>query len=487
VAPVEQEAIAPPEPEPVAPPPVIVQLPPPDINAVTLIDAYEARNARLADRLREQLQAKLLIATSQADEAYKLAGADESLSTGLHEKAMAELEALREREIRAIGQDLYPSLVRLGLPGALRAMKKELADVIDVRLDVDPSVDSVSGQRGRAVLASGLRLVLYRFVIEAVRTLALAGASECAVILERDGQEMLMRVSGWPADGEAVDPAALDASAISIEAYAGTLAIEDHEAGIVMTARVPAPPVVDAGPDDPRSSTKTHEGEYGDGFGDDEDAAMSEGERGAGVDATEVAVAEIDTAISDSGGAGDDDDSSLIEAFAAAPVMPDGGGDGPVRAFTLDGGAVAGDELIAAFGAPARGLAAELELVQTELFGSLIVMLEIADAVAASDERGETSPYACALARQVTKATLLALKAVDADKASVSAMLDGRMLVVSVTSAGGERPAMLGEIEELRDAIRAADGMLLVEADGDAVEVTVRVPSDAAGDAADAA
>lgn len=482
----EAEAAPVPELEPV------VQLPPPDIDAVTLIDAYEARNARLAGRLREQLQAKLLIATTQADEAYKLMGADDELSSGLHAKAMSELETLREREIRSIGQELYPGLVRLGLPGALQAMKRELADVIDVRLEVDPSADSVSSAHGRAVLGSGIRLVLHRFVVEAVRTLALAGASECVVALEREGLHLTLRVSGRPADGEVVDPEALAANAISIEAYAGTLEIGESAAGIVMTARAPAPPVTEAplaeagegNEGDPRRSTKSpaatlsevHEGE------EDED---DDGEWGDPVEEEPVSTEAAPAGSIDDDGdddAVDEDDASLMTAFAAKPVAV--GEDGPARAFSLD--AKDGDELIAAFGPPSRGVAGELELVQTELFGSLIVALEIADNVVLADERDETSAHARALVRQAAKATLLALKAVDAEKASVSALLDGRMLVVSIASEGGERPALLGEVELLRDAIVASDGLLLVSVEGAAVEVTVRVPSDAPGDGADA-
>jgi hypothetical protein len=455
-----------------APEPVtIVQLPPPDIDAVTLIDAYEARNARLADRLREQLQARLLVAATQADEAYKLVGADEGLSTSLHERAMTELESLREREIRAIGQELYPGLVRLGLPGALRAMKKELADVIEMRLDVDATADSVSTGGGRAALGAGLRLVLYRFALDGVRTLAFAGADAADVSLGRDGDWLVVRVSGRPADGETIDPDAMAASTIAVEAYAGMLALGEDGDGVTMTARVPSPRPADA--TDERLAVMDEE-DLTPAFDDDPVEEAEEREREAAPVAS-VGAREDDEPV-------DEDDSSLIEAFAARAQGDVDAASPAVRAFKLDSDD--GDELIGAFGAPSRGIAGELELLQTEMFGSAIVALDIADNVLAADERDEVSVHARSLVRDVVKATLLALKAVEAERATVSALLDGRMLVVSVASDGGATTALLGEVEALHGAVRDADGMLLIAADGAAAEVTVRVPADAAGDVA---
>lgn len=455
-------------------PMMVVQLPPPDIDAVTLIDAYEARNARLADRLREQLQARLLIAATQADEAYKLAGADDGLAASLHEKAMTELEALREREIRAIGQELYPGLVRLGLPGALRAMKKELLDVIEVRLHVDATADAVSASGARATLAPGLRLVLYRFVLDATQALAFAGASSAEVALGPEGEWLVAHVGGRPADGETIDPDGFAANAIALEAYAGGLDLSEHAAGVTMTARVPAPPRPVA---EDLPNTTVVDDIDDDAAGDGADDAA--GDDGGSVESEALAIDASAFTGGDAATDADEDDadgdSSLIDAFTAK----DAGAASPVRAFTLDG---EGDELTGAFAGPSRGIAAELELVQTELFGSVIVALDIADGVLAADERGEISAQARGLVREVVKGTLLALKAVDADRATVSALLDGRMLVVSVASDGGEAPALLGEVERLQDAIRAADGMLLIAADGVAAEVTVRVPSDALGD-----
>ena len=163
------EGLEPSEPSPLPPPPP----PPPDVDALMLIRAYEERNARLAQRLRETVQAKMLVAATEAEAAFKLLETDAETATSMHGHAMEEFEDIRKRELRSIGQEIFPGLTRLGLPGALRAMRKEFGDDIDISLDVDATTDSVGGGASRSSVAAPLRLVMYRFALESVRALRL--------------------------------------------------------------------------------------------------------------------------------------------------------------------------------------------------------------------------------------------------------------------------------------------------------------------------
>ena len=428
-------------------------IPAADVDALTLIESYEARNARLADRLREQIQAKLLVATTQAGEAYRLADTDAALSTSLHERALAELRTLQERELRVIGQELYPGLVRLGLPAALRALKKDLADLIDVRLDVDPSSDAVGGASGRTGIPPALRLVIYRFVLDGVRVLALAGAAEATVSLRRDGTHVSFGVSGETAEGEAPDVDSLAANVISIEAYAGTAAFERDGGTVAIRVRVPAPAVA-------------HDFARRDRGLDDDALPMSE-------DITTEPVDEGDAhAATDAGGTGDAAAVSVSEPSLDDDMF------NPLRVVTLD---EPEDELIAAFTGPARGLVAQLEALQAEFFGSIIVSIDVPASVIEADDKGDVNVYARSLAGQVVRAGLLGLRAADADRASVSVLVDGRMLVVSLTSEGGTEPAALDGVEALRSEITAADGVLSAANDGNALSITARIPAAAEG------
>ncbi len=217
-----------------------------DVNAATLMDAYEARNARLAARLRESVQARLLVATTRADAAFHAArgtsddtaedepaGTDER-AAAIHAEAIAQLESIRERDLRAIGQELHPGLVRLGLGGALRALQKDLADEVDLELDVEPASGLLGA--GDDALLPPLRLVLYRFVLEAARALAASGQAVCVAIRITD-ESLTVRVES---DAEThLDADVIAATAIALEAYGGRVALEQDEGSVAVTAVLP--------------------------------------------------------------------------------------------------------------------------------------------------------------------------------------------------------------------------------------------------------
>lgn len=209
-----------------------------DVDALALIEAYEARNARLAERLRESVQARLLIATTRAGEAYRTKSSDPAASTQMHADATEELEDVRERELRSIGQELHPSLVRLGLPAALRSLKKDLASTIDITLDIDPQADAVGETAGRVAIPASLRLVLYRVALESLRALADVGAHECGIGLNRTARWLTLSVAGSGARRSDIDEAALRASRIGIEASGGRLDLTDSEEGVAIIARI---------------------------------------------------------------------------------------------------------------------------------------------------------------------------------------------------------------------------------------------------------
>ena len=186
----------------------------------------------------------LLIAATEADEAFRLLETDVETAVTMHGHAMEELESIRKRELRSIGQELFPGLTRLGLPGAIRAMQKELRGVIDVRLDVDATADSVAGGASRSSVSTPLRLVVYRFALESMRAFAAAGATTCTVSLQRDGNELVLTVA---CDGgelkHDLDTSVLAASEVAAEAYAGRLALDHVDGELVAILHVPAPPV----------------------------------------------------------------------------------------------------------------------------------------------------------------------------------------------------------------------------------------------------
>jgi hypothetical protein len=231
----EAPATLEPIPEPGDDLPVAVLPAPVDPRA--LIDAYEARNARLAARLRESVQVKLMVATARLNEAERVSEQRPEAADDLRERAIADLDALNEHDLRAIGQELFPDLVRLGLPAALRALQKDVAGDIRVDVEGDASIDSVDETAGRASIEPGRRMAVYRAALEAVRGLAAAGVERCALSLRAVPPGLELFVQAVAVDG----PFSLDLSAASLtaEAYGGSLTLEADGERIAVRALFP--------------------------------------------------------------------------------------------------------------------------------------------------------------------------------------------------------------------------------------------------------
>jgi hypothetical protein len=187
--------------------------------ALALIEAYEERNARVAAHLREAVRAKLLTGTTQAGESYRLAPTDPAIAKDLHDRAMQQLDEARERDLRHVSQEIHPDLVRLGLPAALRGLARDLADVIDLVLDVDFTADAVDGGDDRRSLDDGRRRAAYRLALDAARTLASAGAAMATLRLRREDGRLELSLEA-ETSGE-VEPERLTASRLTLEAYGG--------------------------------------------------------------------------------------------------------------------------------------------------------------------------------------------------------------------------------------------------------------------------
>lgn len=225
---VEQPDLAgraePAEPEPVDEPPPAAPDPIPETDAQLLIDSYEERNGRLALRVRESVQARLLVASSRVEEAIELMSDDPELADAMLRRAAQEIDDVNTRELRAFGQELHPDLVRLGLPAALRALKKDVADEIEIEVDADTEADGPDGDE--ATLGRSQRIALYRLVLDAARLAAHAGIATCEVTLRavEDGVWARVRVHG---DVAGIDTGPLRPAELAIEAFGGELAI-DH-------------------------------------------------------------------------------------------------------------------------------------------------------------------------------------------------------------------------------------------------------------------
>ena len=402
-----------PEREQVPPPP------PPDVDALMLISAYEGRNARLALRLRETVQAKMLVAATEAEAAFKLIETDAETAGAMHGHAMEELDHIRRHELRSIGQEIFPGLTRLGLPGALRAMRKEFVGNIGIELDVDATTDSVAGGASRSSLAPALRLVMYRFALESVRALSAAGADACAIVLRREGTQLTLAISCGGIGAASFDRDVLAPSELAAEAYAGTVEVTAVDEGLLIILAVPAPtaeadPVIDL-----EKAFASFEAE--DEAEDPEQTPVY----------AEVA-ADID----------DDDADAVDDEQTGAPT-----------AITPDTTGVVLP--------PRTGLAAAVEALQAEFFGSMIVALDIAPDLDGGTVAAVEEP--CGAIEDVVRESLRALQAADARQCDLTLTRAGSQIMLSILSAVGDADFDDGLILAHQATLDRLEGYLAVD------------------------
>jgi hypothetical protein len=407
----------PPGPADIAPP-----VPVADVDALALIDAFERRGARIAAAIRERVQARLLTASAQADEAFRIVSADEELARTLHQRAIGELEDVRESELRHLAHELYPAIIRLGLPGALQSLRKELADIITVRLDVDPAADSVANTRARPSMSREARLVVYRLVRAATEVAAHAGASACDVsIRRRDAWLSIVIKAELPTD-EAADDAPLMASAIAVEAHGGTIETSQDGATYAVRVELPAPPTPPSDDDEADGNTELD--------GSLEDEAATHGDE---VGLPPVVVRSVTSPLAALDEDNDDSDPGLDEGVAALDT-PSGTG--------------AGDD----------GLVARLEAIRERLFGRLVVGLETSVV--------QPEPPAAVLdaLTEFVRLALDVLASADARTAGVAVAHSGERTVARIEATGVDAlgPDAFGPAQ---DVVRGAGGRVSFTSD----------------------
>jgi signal transduction histidine kinase len=132
-----------------------------------IVLTYEQTRKDMANLLHAQVQSRLLVLEYWLKNCQELVdvrptGAREGL-----QNARNMLEEIISEDLRSITRQLYPAVIRLGLPAALSSLADRFRCVFDVEVDIDRKVVDADGPLGDAV-GDGLRLTIYRVVEEAL-------------------------------------------------------------------------------------------------------------------------------------------------------------------------------------------------------------------------------------------------------------------------------------------------------------------------------
>jgi signal transduction histidine kinase len=165
-----------------------------------LVVAAEERTRReVAELLHGRVQNRLLVAWNRLGLTEELWGSDPDRARELLIEARAEIDEIREQEIRRAGYLLHPSFIREGLGPAVRELAGRLEGALEVVVEVEPRLEELDTPV-RNALPEPVRLGAFRVVEEALLNvlrhaqahgaivrLGLAGSGELTIEVRDDG------------------------------------------------------------------------------------------------------------------------------------------------------------------------------------------------------------------------------------------------------------------------------------------------------------
>ncbi|THF67837.1 GAF domain-containing protein [Deinococcus sp. Arct2-2] len=139
-----------------------------------LVSEAEERTRRdISEFLHSRVQSRLLVAEYRLSE---IADVSEEARRRI-EAVRAELEHLREHDVRQVSHRLHPEALRMGLVAALQILASQLHGVLDVRLVADDAL--IAAER---TLPLPLKLVAFRATEEALGNVLKHAAAGCATV-----------------------------------------------------------------------------------------------------------------------------------------------------------------------------------------------------------------------------------------------------------------------------------------------------------------
>lgn len=232
--------------------------------ALARLSAEEARVRReVADDLHGTLQGRIVLVQAQLDaltRAHDLDGDDGALRAGIG-RVRAELDRIRETEIRAVSHRLHPAGVTIGLAHALRLLVRTIPPEVEVETLIGLEAEATAPAAGADALVR--RVALLRAAEEGVtNALRHGGASRLRVQLDRlDGDVLRVRVDD---DGSGLAPGAVQSGlamvAERLEALGGS--VELHRSpwgGVRLEAclAMPGMPGATAAPEHPSETSES--------------------------------------------------------------------------------------------------------------------------------------------------------------------------------------------------------------------------------------
>lgn len=169
--------------------------------------AEERVRAAVAEMLHGGVQSRLMVAVRSLDEARRAIATDPDAAAAMIAGVVADLDALREIDVRQGSRLLHPAIIGAGLRAALFELAERFAACLRVRLHFTPTAQALDDPL-RSGLPADLRLAAYRLVEEALNNAVRHGSASTAEVRvhltgRKHGTDLVVEVRD---DGRGFDP-----------------------------------------------------------------------------------------------------------------------------------------------------------------------------------------------------------------------------------------------------------------------------------------
>lgn len=152
-------------------------------NAVqdVVIDASERQKREIAEVLHGRIQTRLLVASYRLGQCRSLVATNPREAMRLLGQVRREIDDIREHDVRDVSHLLHPSIIRVGLLPALRALARRFEERFRIVVRADAAVHQMDST-DNSQIPEKVRLACYRVIEEALANAACHGAAATVLI-----------------------------------------------------------------------------------------------------------------------------------------------------------------------------------------------------------------------------------------------------------------------------------------------------------------
>ena len=189
-----------------------------------IVTAQEEARKAIAEKLHGAVQTQIYLLCMKLDEIGDMVSTSPQEAQRQLAQAVADLDSLRENQIRGVSHQLHPAIIGVGLAAGIRSLRDQYERVVPTKLEIAQGIVERE-PAGSSTIPFNVRLCLYRVADEALSNVVKhADARHVRVSLGLDDQARLLTLTVED-DGSGFEPddSRRGLGRVTMEDYLGAL------------------------------------------------------------------------------------------------------------------------------------------------------------------------------------------------------------------------------------------------------------------------